>query len=74
MTNAQAERKAVKLFKSSNPGVDFTIKMVEPLKSVKYPTGVKSKIAVFEFSAPGYRTSKMLLEISSNFGNSLTRC
>jgi hypothetical protein len=72
-TTAQAKRKAITMFTINNPGVTFQVKTLEPITTVKYPTGMQTKRAVFEFSADGYRPTKMAFEIY-NLGFSLTKC
>jgi hypothetical protein len=72
-TTEQAKQKAISMFTANNPGITFQIKTVAPLTTVKYPTGMQSKRATFEFTADGFRPTKMALEIYS-LGVSLTKC
>jgi hypothetical protein len=72
-TTEQAKKKAIAMFTANNPGVTFQIKTIDPIATIKYPTGMKSKRATFEFTADGFRPTKMALEIYS-LGVSLTKC
>ncbi len=73
MTTIQAKRNAIEMFKSSNRGVKkFTVKTVQPVKKVRYPTGITATRAVFQFTADGYRPTNMAYEIGQ-LGTSLTK-
>jgi hypothetical protein len=61
-----AKQDAIRMFKRSNPGVKFTVKQVQRMKKIVYPTGRIARYALFEFRAAGFNPSIMEYNVAAD--------